>query len=396
MLLQGCALLQCAAAKDAYLYTFNDERRSPSTNPDIISAETAFAIVSRRQGVADGLSLEGVDEQTLFQISEHGGYQQPLFSEATTEPARVLVRIQSNKPETTQTTLLHPTFKIQKPTKDLLNLEPQSPDGKNYTFGFASKEGVRLECRIQDNVSSSEKKKLLVLNGRPIAQVLRVLRSYLSSSVDLVSASIDVDFTQSKISQSTVTSQIDLFIEYLHTSISISNYQPTLLITPPSSQLAASTISLTKRQDPEEEPLDLILPSIPDLSFENPSTYKKNTTLPRRFPSCFNSMESCRNATNDCSGHGSCKASRSNKNCFQCKCGRTTIRTNEDGTKKTNLWAGGACQKKDISVEFTLFAVFGVTMAMLIMGVIGMMYSMGSQELPSVIGAGVAGPAARK
>jgi hypothetical protein len=47
-------------------------------------------------------------------------------------------------------------------------------------------------------------------------------------------------------------------------------------------------------------------------------------------------------------------------------------------------------------VEFVLFASFGVTMAALIMGVIGMMYSMGSQELPSVLGAGVVGTGARK
>ena len=186
-----------------------------------------------------------------------------------------------------------------------------------------------------------------------------------------------------------MTSQIDLFIEHLQTSASTFTHQSTLLILPPISQLAASTYPLTKRQDLEEEPLDLLLPS-------NPTTYKSNTTLPRRFPSCFTSLESCNNATNSCSGHGTCKASGSSKSCFQCKCSRTIIRTNKDGSKKTNLWAGAACQKKDISTEFTLFAVFGVTMAMLIMGVIGMMYSMGAQELPSVIGAGVAGPTARK
>ena len=193
-----------------------------------------------------------------------------------------------------------------------------------------------------------------------------------------------------------MTSQINHLIDFFYASVAISSYQPTLLILPPSSQLASSTTSLNKRQDVEEEPLDLTLPPIPDLFSDSPSSYRKNTTLPRRFPACFSSKEACRNATNDCSGHGSCAASGSNEKCFKCKCGRTTIRTNKDGSKKTNLWAGAACQKKDVSTEFTLFAVFGVTVAMLIMGVIGMMYSMGAQELPSVIGAGVAGPSARK
>jgi hypothetical protein len=176
-----------------------------------------------------------------------------------------------------------------------------------------------------------------------------------------------------------VTSQIDLFIEHLQTSASTFTHQSTLLIIPPISQLAASTYPLMRRQDLEEEPLDLLLPP------SYPPTYQSNTNL-----------DSCNNATNSCSGHGTCKASGSSKSCFQCKCSRTIIRTNKDGSKKTNLWAGAACQKKDISTEFTLFAVFGVTMAMLIMGVIGMMYSMGAQELPSVIGAGVAGPTSRK
>ena len=155
VLLQGCALLQCAAAKDAYLYTFNDEHRSPSTFPNTISANTAFAIASRRQGVADEMSLEGVDEQALLQISEHGGYRQPLFSEATSSDLpRVLVRIHTNKPESHEAAETYPDFKIQQPTKDLLSLEPQNSLGNNYTQGISSTEGVRIVCHIHYKVES--------------------------------------------------------------------------------------------------------------------------------------------------------------------------------------------------------------------------------------------------
>jgi hypothetical protein len=153
VLLQCCALLQCAAAKDAYLYTFNDERRSPSTNPSVISADTAFAIASRRQGLTYALSFEGVDEQALSQIAEHGGYQLPLFSEATiTDPTRVLVRIQANKPEALQLAHQERSFKIQNPTKGLLTLQPEDLDGKHYTFKLVSEENVRLVCRLWDTV----------------------------------------------------------------------------------------------------------------------------------------------------------------------------------------------------------------------------------------------------
>jgi hypothetical protein len=59
---------------------------------------------------------------------------------------------------------------------------------------------------------------------------------------------------------------------------------------------------------------------------------------------------------------------------------------------KTTYWGGPACQKKDISVQFWLFVMIGVALAFLISAGIGMLYSMGSEELPSVIGAGVSGP----
>lgn len=158
MLLQGCALLQCAAAKDAYLYTFNDEHRSPSTFPNTISASTAFAIASRRQGVADGLSLKGEDQQALLQISQHGGYRQPLFSAAaSSDLPLVLVRIQTNNPESNQAADTSSDFKIQQPTKDLLILERQISPRDDYTARLSSKEGVRVACHFQSKVSPSTK-----------------------------------------------------------------------------------------------------------------------------------------------------------------------------------------------------------------------------------------------
>lgn len=154
MLLQGCALLQCAAAKDGYLYTFNDERRSPSTNANSISTDTAFAIAARRQGATDGMSLEGVDERALIQISEHGGYRQSLFSEATnTGLPRVLVRIQTTKPEICHDAQGHTSFRIQQPTIDLLSMEP--PLGHNITFRLSSNDGVRLAGQICHEVQRS-------------------------------------------------------------------------------------------------------------------------------------------------------------------------------------------------------------------------------------------------
>lgn len=132
---------------------------------------------------------------------------------------------------------------------------------------------------------------------------------------------------------------------------------------------------------------------------------KSNDTRPVRgiLPSCFDDQDACEKQTHGCSGHGKCtllhKARYSGKDkltpdCFGCACVPTVERhdTGMEKREKTTYWGGPACQKKDISIQFWLFVMVGVTLAFLISAGIGMLYSMGAEELPSVIGAGVSGP----
>lgn len=114
-------------------------------------------------------------------------------------------------------------------------------------------------------------------------------------------------------------------------------------------------------------------------------------------PICHASNSSCAEATNNCSGHGSCYlkygsgAEGTTGNCYTCQCRQSIVRNN-DGTAKTVQWGGSACQKRDISSPFFLVAGVSVLAIMLVGSAIGMLFSMGSQELPSVISAGVGGP----
>ena len=112
-------------------------------------------------------------------------------------------------------------------------------------------------------------------------------------------------------------------------------------------------------------------------------------------PVCHASNSSCEDATNSCSGHGSCylKYSAGKKDdgagdCYACRCKSTTVK-NSDGTTKKIQWGGVACQKEDISSPFFLIAGVTVFAIILIGSAIGMLFSVGSEELPSVIGAGV-------
>jgi hypothetical protein len=109
-------------------------------------------------------------------------------------------------------------------------------------------------------------------------------------------------------------------------------------------------------------------------------------------PVCHASNSSCSEATNNCSGHGSCylKSSSGDAQCFACRC-QATVRTKSDGSKQKIYWGGSACQKEDISSPFFLIAGVSVLAIVLVTSAVGMLFSMGSEELPSVIGAGVGG-----
>jgi hypothetical protein len=121
-------------------------------------------------------------------------------------------------------------------------------------------------------------------------------------------------------------------------------------------------------------------------------------------PICFRTQDECVSKTNNCTGHGECGllhkgqpgADARKRDCYGCRCTPTVVHVGEDKgmetKKKTTYWGGPACQKKDVSQPFWLFVGTGVVLGGLIAAGIGLLYSMGSEELPSVIGAGVSGP----
>jgi len=126
------------------------------------------------------------------------------------------------------------------------------------------------------------------------------------------------------------------------------------------------------------------------------------TVAPPRgiLPACYSSQSACDSRTHGCSGHGSCKLAYSygsgeKVNCYACAC-TPSVRTNQDGSKKTTVWAGPACQKKDVSMPFWLLGGFSIALVSMVAFGINLLYSMGQEELPSVIGAGVAGPRAKQ
>lgn len=113
-------------------------------------------------------------------------------------------------------------------------------------------------------------------------------------------------------------------------------------------------------------------------------------------PVCHATNSSCVEATDNCSGHGYCYlkyASDDEKaagNCYACQCQQTVVKKS-DGTTQKVQWGGSACQKRDISSPFFLIAGVSVLAVAMAGSAVGMLFNMGQEELPSVIGAGVGG-----
>ena len=167
------------------------------------------------------------------------------------------------------------------------------------------------------------------------------------------------------------------------------------------SERVPPSINLSRRDSDslEEEPLHQSPPGAsPHSSVSEQMASNSTVPLPPLgsfLPACFSSNDSCTTRTNACSGHGNCYAKSGS--CWVCKCGSTILHEDSDGkNRKSIAWGGSACERKDVSVPFFLFAGFGIFMTAVVVGGIGLLYSMGSEDLPSVIGAGVTGPRAQR
>jgi hypothetical protein len=120
----------------------------------------------------------------------------------------------------------------------------------------------------------------------------------------------------------------------------------------------------------------------------------------KAIPSRFTSLDDCQRTTKNCTGHGECKRLLSEQvgdrliEYFSCVCG-SSVSESPEGAKKTTYYGGAACQKVDLSAPFWLLAGVSIFLVTVIGLGIGLLSSIGSEDLPSVIGAGVTGPRAK-
>ena len=116
-----------------------------------------------------------------------------------------------------------------------------------------------------------------------------------------------------------------------------------------------------------------------------------NSSSPVRgvISTCFASLDACNSGTKNCSSHGICGRKLGSASCFTCFCGNTTDVDGDGNAIGITFWGGGACQKKDISASFWLIVTSTVVLVGVVSWAIGMLFGIGEEKLPGVIGAGV-------
>lgn len=163
----------------------------------------------------------------------------------------------------------------------------------------------------------------------------------------------------------------------------------------------AASSHLNRRQQAEEPIAEEAFESSPAtavavVSQVSESSASNTTYAPLKgvIPFCHASLDACISATNNCSGHGSCygksNSTDGKSGCYSCGCLPSVVNLKKDGfSKKTTHWGGAACNKEDISGQFWLLAGFSIVLVGVVGTAIGMMFSIGEEKLPGVIGAGV-------
>jgi len=371
-LLSGlCWSAQLVSAQVANIYTF-DPQSPPRPQPRSLSPVAARLVLAQRAGVEDFHRADLDQEDVIDAINDYG-LRTPMFASGlAVKKAVILLEDEASIP----------------------SLQPYTSFSLDSTPSTKSTEGLFVDLAKQSDPNTFSS-----LSDDDVITLVQSKR-YLSGSGNLFHL-VHSPAEFEKLFLNLVNSH-KWSITAMTIPKTVDNKDTT---TWGSYELPNQQSLLKKRQNriPEQIFSDAHEPvqSIQPLAASNNNTYNNTTPLRGILPACYTTKEHCEKTTRNCTGHGSCSkkyrdpdSGSSGLDCYSCSCTATVVE-NENG-KKTTKWGGPACQKKDISIEFWLIALFTVGLMFLVSFAVGTVWEMGSEELPSVIGAGVSGPSARK
>ncbi|KAB2574474.1 putative endoplasmic reticulum membrane protein [Lasiodiplodia theobromae] len=388
------SLLGLAAAAAPQARVFVQDLDAPAhlgtqTAPTL-SPDTARLIFAQRLGLSQYHSLKHTDDDTIQYINDFGGSRHQLFDDDQLgdEAKHVMLVVEG--------------------VKDTAVLDSAS-------FSLSETPGADATSRLLEDFSIQSEHLFSTAGASNKDTIPKAIKNVLDKVSEDVETRLSNGILLAHIRNSDNTDYSSTIRELA--DLCSSKWPLTVAVMPPSSGSVSKRSAnawgeyevpkrsaMTDRKRPEA-----ILAEVPDNDFTqrvNRTDALKapkspnNATIKGILPACFSSKDACESATNDCSGRGSCvkkytDKDNNNKACYTCKC-KAQVRTNKDGSKKTTYYGGPACQKKDVVMPFWLFTGFAVAMAFLLSYGIGLLYTMGNEELPSVIGAGVSGASSRR
>ncbi|KAG9242485.1 hypothetical protein BJ878DRAFT_515164 [Calycina marina] len=374
LLLSALASSVCAESEDAGVYIFQKGEWPNSAKPSILSAEEARLILTQRLGVTQ---YHSIGDASWIQSIEKYGVQKD-----SSLPELILVV----EGVTTSTALL-----LEKPFMSLeaafkISNPPSSSATHKLIKDLQEQIGTSNDdCAIEDAIIPSNTR---CWNGR--SKVVQVDLAVKSPSVQ------QLGNIKSSLIEMANNGEMNVAVIFMPESARYAKNAAQ----PYGTYSMPSQVQLERRQQVEEPMV------VPSASSSAPSTQVKQSMAPNSSEPilgvpkvCYTSIEDCNNSTNTCSGHGKCykKSGTDRSGCFACQCAPTrrefTVGESKQKAFTLDYWGGAACQKEDVSGPFWLLATFSIVVVGLVAWGISMIFSIGEEKLPGVIGAGVSSKA---
>ncbi|CZR55015.1 uncharacterized protein PAC_04901 [Phialocephala subalpina] len=381
-----------SALSDASVYIFQGDEWPNTSTPPTLTPEQARLVFARRLGASRYHRLGGASESTLGYINKFGGHGDSLFYETTDKAAELVLIVEGVSSSSAEPLLeawssLKPAFTISTP--------PSMTANKKLVSDLHQQCGQEGKtCAFEDAINPFNAN---CWNGKSKIIHFDLASDKTSSKIDELMA------TQERLTRFAKKEEMNVVVVLMPEASRLSKNKAN----PYGSYDKISQSPIIKRSKPTEEPITETGFSAPlhyskQVQMSNVSgnsTFKPITGIP---PLCHASKDSCISATNNCSGHGECYkksggSSEGKGGCYTCFCKPTLVEIPYPGGEKNGTtlqyWGGSACHKKDISDSFWLISIFVVVLVGVTTWAIAMIFSIGEEKLPGVIGAGVSGKA---
>ncbi|KAF2675254.1 hypothetical protein BT63DRAFT_409355 [Microthyrium microscopicum] len=389
----GAAALVSASSSGQVLL-LESPHQPATTSADTVSPKIARLIFAQRLGLSDDFSISGFEPAEIQQVDRYGGPQQHPMAGAPPKGSRVLIVVDGV--EKSEDIFQH----SQSTTSFEIIPAPHPEDTRELLSEFADHDSSKASnyhsnLRALNDLSEHVGNDLQIHGDKIILHLSSLTR--LSQTYGLSSHQYKDEVIK-----------VQHLIDELHAHDDFTTV--TIAFMPPEAHCgkragAAKSYGGSQRRAVQlkarsEVPLHPDTKSNAKAESFSPAT-NQLTAAKSSIPARYTSQQGCERTTSNCTGHGECKVVATEKEddrdiqYFSCVCNKPEVREFKDGGKKTTYFGGTACQKKDVAAPFWLLAGTSVMLVSVVTLGIGLLYSMGSEELPSVIGAGVSGPRAK-